>query len=139
MCLRLASMDLGFCKRDMTCLIHLLNFMALMCDRLISRPEVTEALVHRYPQGSLGFQQPRKNWFFPLFQDRKEQRPGLESITFLSRSKAERSPMAWSEQNDRSLSEDRAQPGRKNQKEYGTIFNSSSQTKGRGKSSSLQS
>lgn len=50
----------------------------------------------------------------------------MGSNTFPSGSRAERGSMAWDEQSNRSFNEGRAQPGRKNQKEVVTIFNSSS-------------
>lgn len=70
--------------------------------------------------------------FPPLFHDRKQQKPGLGSITFPTKPRAEKGSMAWGEQGDRSFNEGRAQPGERTRKRMIAILNSSNQTDGGG-------
>lgn len=57
------------------------------------------------------------DFFPPLFHDRKQQKPGLGSITFPTKPRAEKGSMAWGEQGDRSFNEGRAQPGERTRKD----------------------
>lgn len=74
------------------------------------------------------------DFFFLLFYDGKQQKPGLRTITFPTNPRAERGSMAWGEQRDGSFNEGRAQSGeRTKKKRMVTSFNSSNYIVSQGK------